>query len=452
MNPVLTVKRSFTAKNTGELPIEVYGFYINGLRCEGYGFKVLNCIPFMLSPNATKKIEIAFTPEFTLSRVERKLLILTSVGPDSNDVERGIVTLNLLATLPVHSLNLCGAVLARPFWERPVQWIAIILSTLLLICVLATSFFEADRVLRGALVNYSKEGTVQPPLDLRFLSDVSTHTMQVRNATKEKVTNDEKSKTKKEDTCPDWSLMNVKKCKDKDVQKGLKIPDWSAEEERKFRLDTESKNLLSFKRFEEISVDNTIASTISTVSTVSSTSSVNTVSTVSNINTVSSVSTVNTSTYGSKKKNKKQSNIQETQVNNYVMDNTLADTQLVQEKKFTVNASTKSSPISNRKGKTMIQSNVKEEPKLINHEVQVDVGIVNNNRNNKPNNKRKQTGNNSNNNNNHNNHVSSKKTESTGTQKSVHLSEEETSSTTTESSTHDETTSWKVNVMLLMLD
>lgn len=427
--PVLTIKRSFTARNTGELPIEIYGFHINSLRCEGYGFKVLNCIPFKLSPNATKRIEIAFTPDFTLSRVERKLLVLTSVGSDGMDVENGVVILNLLATLPAHSLDLCASVLARPSWERAVQWAAISLSSILLICVLAVSFLEADRILRRALANYSKESPVQPPLDLRLLSHISTHaTSQVgisaaASIKAEKAANDDRNKTKtKDDTFPYWSLMNVKKCKDKDVQKVLKIPDWSTDEERRFKLDTESKDLLSFKRCEEPSnVDNTNAS-------------------------------ASTVTCGSKKKNyKKQSNVQEVQQadNNCATSDVLADAQLVQEKKmYTVNALAKSSPTSNRKGKTTaVQQPVKEEPKLIDHEIQTDAGIMNNSRTNKSDNKRKPTiSNNNGNTSNHNNHVPVKKYESTSVQKTIHLSEEETSSTTTESSTHDETTSCKVSI------
>ncbi|KAL6258759.1 hypothetical protein P5V15_010707 [Pogonomyrmex californicus] len=414
----ITVKRSFTARNTGELPIEIYGFYINDWHCEGYGFKVLDCTPFKLSPNATKRIEIAFTPDFTLSRVERKLLVMTSMGPDTGkNVENGVVILNLVATLPTHSLNLCASVLARPPWESAVQKAALILSSILMLCVAVVSFLEADRILREGLSNYSKENPVQPPLDLRLLSHISTQGGNngsngcTVNKNEKSATNDEKSKMKKDETFPDWSLMNVKKCKDKDVQKGLKIPDWSVEEERRFKLDTESKDLLSFKRCEESS----------------------------NIDNINVVSTTNTC--GSKKKsNKKQNNIQEAQSDNCVTNDTLVDTQLIPEKKFAVtNVVTKSSPTMNRKGKT--QSNVKEEPKLNDHEVPMDTAIMNNNRANKSDNKRnKQTNSNGNNNNNHNNQISLKKLEPASTQKTNHLSEEETSSTTTESSTHDETT------------
>ncbi|XP_043261221.1 transmembrane protein 131 isoform X2 [Colletes gigas] len=405
-NPVpnLTVKRSFMARNTGELPIEVYDFYINGLQCEGYGFKVLNCMPFKLSPNATKKIEIAFTPDFTLSRIERKLLISTSLGSDS-DIENGVVTLNLLATLPPQSLEDCTASLARPSWEYAVQWAAMSLSSVLLIYVLAISFLEADRILRGALASFSRESVVQPPFDLRLLSHMPVHSVQESTSLKEKLINEEKQKVvKKEDSHPDWALMNVKKYKD-NMQKGLKIPDWSAEEERRFKLDTEAKDLLSFKRCDESTLDN------------------------SN-NVISNIA------LGAKKRNsKKQNNAQDVQTDNCATENVFPDIQGAQEKKYTVNAFMKSSPVTNRKGKSNQIGNVKEETKLVDHEVQVDTtGLLNNARSSKLDSKRKQsTVGNSNN-----NHVTFKKFESNGSQRSIHLSEEETSSTTTESSVQDD--------------
>lgn len=413
--PVLSVKRSFTAKNTGELPIEVYGFYINNWRCEGYGFKVLDCTPFKLNPNSTKRIDIAFTPDFTLSRVERKLLVSTSVGPDSgggDKFENGMLTFNLLATLPPYWLDSCALVLVRPAWERVVQWSALCVSSILGMCVVAVTVLEADRILRNALTT-SKESPMQPPLDLRLLSHSSTHGGAVQvggdaaNNKHEKIS-DERNKSRKEETYPDWALMNVKKIKDKDVQKGLKIPDWTAEEERRFKLDTESKDLLSYKRCEESSATDNTASTTN-------------------------------NTYGSKRKNNKRqhNNVQETQSDNYEANDTA---QLIQEKKCIVNAVAKSSPTLNRKGKTQsVQSSVKEETKF-DQEVAVDTGIISNNRTTKSDNKRnKQTNGGGNISSNHNNHHDSlKKLESANSQKIVQLSEEETSSTTTESSTHDD--------------
>ena len=62
------------------------GFDIDGTPCEGYGFKVLDCEPFELPANDSRKINIAFTPDFTLSRVARTLTIRTSLGADNGDI------------------------------------------------------------------------------------------------------------------------------------------------------------------------------------------------------------------------------------------------------------------------------------------------------------------------------------------------------------------------------
>ncbi|XP_015599442.1 transmembrane protein 131 isoform X2 [Cephus cinctus] len=386
-NPVpnLTVKRSFTARNTGELSIDIHGFYISGLRCEGYGFKVLNCSPFKLNPNATRKIDIAFTPDFTLSRIERELLILTSLGDVSEDVnENGVARLTLLTTVPSHFLESCAGVLVRPSWERAIHWAAITLAAILLTCILAVSFLEADRILRGTLANLARASPVQPPLDLRLLAKE-----------KDERTRSASAPCKKDDHL-DWSIMNVKK-KDKEKDsKGIKIPDWTPEEERRFRMDTENKEP-SFKKDED------------------------------------------SASNGSKKKNgKRQSSGQDHE--NFeglvVQDNLISCT--VEKKPLNT---LKSSPTSNRRSQQNSKSNsTKEESKPVDEEVVVDTissNFINPVRENKMENKRKQTTSNGN------SHVPYKKFDTNPSQKIVQFSEEETSSTTTESSTHDDPVPFK---------
>ncbi|XP_043267121.1 transmembrane protein 131 [Venturia canescens] len=423
-NPVpnLTVKRSFTARNTGELPIDIHGFYINGLLCEGYGFKVLNCGPFKLSPNATKKIEIAFTPDFTLSRVERELLILTSLGAQSTDTENsvnenGMVRLSLLTTVPGHTLESCAAVLIRPTWEPAVQFAAISLPCILLMCILAVSFLEADRILRGALATLSKTSPVQPPLDLRQLA-------QSAGMMREKTASEEKPKIpRKDESLPDWSLMNVKRNKEKEAGvKSLKIPDWSSEEERRFKLDTEFKELPVFTK----NKNDDSGSTLDCLGT----------------NEVS-----NTANIAGKKKNAKRQNsaseVLTTESSICLADNSPTDTIINADKKTVTNiSSTKSSPTASRKGKSnnSVTSLPKEDFKFTENEVPVDSSFSNNPRDSKSDTKRKQSNGNTTA---HNNHSSYKKYEATTSQKPVQFSEEETSSTTTESSVHDDPAPYK---------
>lgn len=56
----LTVKRSFTVKNTGEVTFLVINISINNMPCENRGFRILNCEPFRLEPNETFILDIAF--------------------------------------------------------------------------------------------------------------------------------------------------------------------------------------------------------------------------------------------------------------------------------------------------------------------------------------------------------------------------------------------------------
>ena len=57
--PTFTVRRTFTVRNTGQLPFYVHGFSINDLPCEGYGFRILDCSGFQMLPNDSKKVDIA---------------------------------------------------------------------------------------------------------------------------------------------------------------------------------------------------------------------------------------------------------------------------------------------------------------------------------------------------------------------------------------------------------
>ena len=143
--PNLTVKRPFTARNTGQVPLWVTGFDVDGKACEGFGFKVLDCEPFLLAANDSKKINIAFTPDFTLSRVTRTLTLRTSLGgrPGQGDVQY-----SLAATVPSHLLAVCSRALPRPSWEILLYYGIISLLIFSLCCIMIAAFVEADRILK----------------------------------------------------------------------------------------------------------------------------------------------------------------------------------------------------------------------------------------------------------------------------------------------------------------
>ncbi|KAG8235500.1 hypothetical protein J437_LFUL015727, partial [Ladona fulva] len=146
--PNLTVKRSFTARNTGDLPVYVTGLDIDGLPCEGYGFRILSCGPFEMPANGTHKVEIAFTPDFTLSKVQRVLRIHSGGGA----VGSTISNYTMLASLPTYMLAPCSSVLPRPSWESKLYLAVILFSLILLLIVVAAAFFESDRILKCTLV------------------------------------------------------------------------------------------------------------------------------------------------------------------------------------------------------------------------------------------------------------------------------------------------------------
>ncbi|XP_068240543.1 transmembrane protein 131 isoform X9 [Palaemon carinicauda] len=159
--PNFTVKRSFTARNTGELPVQVWGFNINDLPCEGYGFKVLNCEGFELAPNASHKVDIAFTPDFTLSKVQQRLVIHTNLGlVDSSeevhswrrDDEPGRVEYSLVATVPTELLAKCGSAVPRPSWEPLLYYAVLPLMVAMLIGAIILSALEADHILKSTLI------------------------------------------------------------------------------------------------------------------------------------------------------------------------------------------------------------------------------------------------------------------------------------------------------------
>ncbi|KAL3266704.1 hypothetical protein HHI36_010866 [Cryptolaemus montrouzieri] len=161
-NPNIVVKRSFTARNIGDIPIGVSNFYINDAVCEGYDFKVLNCSPFVLLPNGTRKIDIEFTPDFTLAKVVRSLILQTSCNFHVN--------YTLQATIPSYYISICSSVIPRPQWEWYLGCFSITVMCVTLILKLVLTVFDAEKIKKQmidmVLVN---SPSIQPVLDLRLL-------------------------------------------------------------------------------------------------------------------------------------------------------------------------------------------------------------------------------------------------------------------------------------------
>lgn len=161
-NVLITSKRSFTAKNHGEVPLIINGIRVEDNFCQGFGFKVFNCLQFALEPNESRKIEIAFSPDFTLARVVRTLHFDTSIGTSVN--------FTLLGTVAGHALEKCSKNIMRPLWEQDFKTNALLVLSVALLLVIMASVFDSDRILKDHVKMMAREkGPVQPPLDLRAI-------------------------------------------------------------------------------------------------------------------------------------------------------------------------------------------------------------------------------------------------------------------------------------------
>ncbi|XP_075901839.1 transmembrane protein 131 isoform X4 [Nelusetta ayraudi] len=136
--PNFTLKKIFRVENTGLLPITIKSAEINGLPCEGYGFKVLNCQEFALKPNTSRDLIIMFTPDFTSSRVIRELKLVTCGGSEF------VFVLN--ASLPYHMLAACAESLPRPSWELELYIIVCLIMSCMFLLVLTTAYLEAQSI------------------------------------------------------------------------------------------------------------------------------------------------------------------------------------------------------------------------------------------------------------------------------------------------------------------
>ncbi|VEN50874.1 unnamed protein product [Callosobruchus maculatus] len=161
--PNLTVKRTFTARNIGELTVYVHSFRINDEECEGYGFRVIDCEPFVLPPNGTKKIDIAFTPDLTLTRVFRTLILETSLNMPVN--------YTLYTTIPTGYLDMCTRAIKGPGWELPLSFLTGNTMSFVFFICLCLAVIDAKRTRKMAMSSFGLPSTsiVQTVLDLRLV-------------------------------------------------------------------------------------------------------------------------------------------------------------------------------------------------------------------------------------------------------------------------------------------
>ena len=151
----LSLTRTFTARNQGQLSIHIESLSINGNPCQGYGFSIRQCKPFTLKPNSSVDIDITFTPDFTLYYIHRELVLKTRHGQK--------LLFKLHAVIPAEFLPLCSRVCLRATWEPylPYFTIPVLLGALVLAIYLSLQPDEDDIFsipIPGMRNSYSAEG------------------------------------------------------------------------------------------------------------------------------------------------------------------------------------------------------------------------------------------------------------------------------------------------------
>ena len=85
-----------------------------------------------------------FTPDFTMSRIRRVLVIHTSLGSHIN--------YTLQATLPSSMLTKCAAALPRPWWEFHLYWISVVVMAIMGCGVFLSAYIDSDRLYANDIV------------------------------------------------------------------------------------------------------------------------------------------------------------------------------------------------------------------------------------------------------------------------------------------------------------
>eukprot|EP00095_Tigriopus_kingsejongensis_P009833 maker-scaffold21_size687808-snap-gene-1.14 protein:Tk09833 transcript:maker-scaffold21_size687808-snap-gene-1.14-mRNA-1 annotation:"hypothetical protein L798_06018" len=145
-DPLLSVKRSFKVKNTGMTPLFIQGFDVEDQPCQAYGFRVLNCESFSLKPEEQKDIVVAFTPDFTLSKVSRTLSVHSTLSPPHK-------TLNFTmeATIPHHMLALCSRALPRPTLEGYLYVVVNMAMACFGLMIFLVGCYDSERIVKTSI-------------------------------------------------------------------------------------------------------------------------------------------------------------------------------------------------------------------------------------------------------------------------------------------------------------
>eukprot|EP00731_Ephydatia_muelleri_P015388 Em0008g1108a len=143
--------RTLKLHNSGTNPITITAITVGMSGCTEHGFSVTRCNKeITLQPDKWKKIDVSFTPDFTLSRVTNTLRIHTSLGSE--------LLFPLVATLPHHLLSTCYTSRPRADWEKTLSQIALPFWVLFLIVLVVVAILQSNISTQG----YRADAPLQP--------------------------------------------------------------------------------------------------------------------------------------------------------------------------------------------------------------------------------------------------------------------------------------------------
>ena len=115
--------------------------FVDKMSTDGDVVKWLNCHDLVAIQKSIFNVCSSFTPDFSLSRIQRVLTIHTSLAQPIN--------FTLQATVPSHLLTKCSAALPRPSWEAKLYPVIVFAMAAVFVCVVVAAYFEAHTVLTG---------------------------------------------------------------------------------------------------------------------------------------------------------------------------------------------------------------------------------------------------------------------------------------------------------------